>query len=306
MKRKETEYKINEAYDEIVHRLSGDGRTGRLPGYAQAVQHRSKFACCGRLLMTSYGREVAHWCRRPVCPTCATFWGRKLGRGLIAACPEAGAGDYRMLTLIVGLAPSPDEAFDQFRALRRALGNALDYRRRATGIDRAGWRAFGVAGALEVDQFQADDFGRLGDRKQRQLRGLGFDPRQAHGSYWVSTVHALVHVGALGDATVTALFDGLAPIVHVQALNPHQSLAENAEGVVGYASKIRLETALAGGETRPWPPEATADYLAATMRCSRGRQGFKISIRPARLRKDKRKSIQQPKAECLEPMPVLF
>lgn len=306
MKRKEVEYKIREAYDEVVYRLSGGGRTGRLPGYAQAVQHRSKFDCCGRLLMSPYGREVAHWCRRPVCPTCATHWGRKLGRGLIAACSDVEADDYRMVTLIVGLAATPDDAFDQFRALRRGLGNALDYRRRAAGIDRAGWRAFGMAGALELDQFLAEDFSRLGDGKRQQYRTLGFDVAQAHGPQWVVTVHGLVHVGALGDAAVTTLFEGLAPVVHLQALDARQGLVENAEGVVGYASKIRLETALAFGETRPWPPEAVVDYLTATMRCSRGRQGFKLSIRPARPRKDKRKSVQPPKAEYLEPMPVLF
>lgn len=306
MNRKETEHKIRVANDKIIERLAGNGRSERLPGYEQAVRHRSKFDCCGRLLTSPYGREVAHWCRRPVCPTCATFWGRKLGRGLVAACPDAEAEDYRMITLIIGLAPMPDDAFDQFRALRRSLGNALEYRRRVAGIDRAGWRAFGMAGALELDQFLAEDFARLGDRKQEQYRRLGFDPTQARGPQWVTTVHGLVHVGALGDAAVMALFEGLAPVVHLQALDARQGLVENAEGIVGYAAKVGLTTALACGETRPWPPDAIADYVAATMRCSRGRQGFKLSIRPARPGQTKQKKTQERRTDYLEPMPILF
>lgn len=303
MKRKETEHKIRQAYHDIIEDLAGQGRAERLAGYERAVRHRSKFDSCGRLLTTPYGREVAHWCRRAACPTCATFWGRKLAQKLVAACPEAVIGDYRMLTLVAAVVSTPDDAFDVFRSLRRALGNALDYRRRVPSIDRAGWRAFAVAGALELDHFMAEDFGRLGDRKQAQYRALGFDGMRAQGPQWVVTIHALVHVGTLGNAAVMALFQGFVPVVHLQPLDIHKGLIENAENILGYAAKVGLTTAFASGEVQPWSPEAIAEYVSATMRCSHGRQGFKLSVYP---KKKKCKQIEKYQTDYLDPLPVLF
>lgn len=308
MKRRETEQKIRQAYDDIIDRLAGQSRSGRLPGYEQVVRNRSKFDSCGRALITPYGREVWHWCRRSTCPTCATFWGRKLGRGLVAACPDAVTGDYRMLTLIGGIVQTPDDAFDMFRALRRSLRNALDYRRRTPGIDRAGWRSFGMAGAFELDQFLAEDFRRLGDHKQQQYRQLGFDPARAHGPQWVVTIHALIHVGVLGNADVQNFFEGLAPVAHVQALDGHKDLIESAEDIGGYSAKVGLTTVLAHGEVRPWSPEIIADYVAATIRCSHGRQSFRLSVRPVKAgpKRGSEKFVQNYKADNLEPLPVLF
>lgn len=306
MNRIETERLILSAYNQIVEDLTGNGRSERLHGYEQAVRHRSKFESCGRVLTTPYGHEVKHWCRRPVCPTCATFWGRKLGRALISACPDAAPDNYRMVTMIGAVVSSPDEGFDWIRDVRRTLGNAIDYRRRTPGIDQAGWRAFGMAGALELDHFEAEDFARLGTDKQAQFRALGFAPERARGPQWVVTAHALIHAGSLGDDAVRAFFKAVAPVVHLQRLYEDKGLAENAEAVVGYAAKIRPLTTLAGGETKPWSPEAVASYVAATMRCSHGRQGFKLAIQPMRARKKSNKNPENFQIDRFEPMPVLI
>ena len=303
MKRRETEQRILEAYDQIVDELAGDGRGERLCGYERAIRHRSKFESCGRVLKTSYGHEVSHWCRRPVCPTCAGFWGRKLARTLLAACPGADRDAYRMATLILGLVAQPDDAFDTLKSTRRALGNAIDYRRRTPGIDRLGWREFAMAGALELDAFEAEDFSDLGAEKRAQYRALGFEPGQAQGSQWVASIHALVHVGTLGDGAVKAVLGGVAPVVHLQGLHEDKALAESAESIVGYAAKVGIETSLAGGERRPWPQDAIRDYVAATMRCSHGRQAFKLLLRPLR---SKQERSEKSKSEYLEPMPIVF
>ena len=92
----------------------------------------------------------------------------------------------------------------------------------------------------------------------------------------------------------------------LQALDARQGLDENAEGIVGYAAKVGLTTALGCGETRPWPPDAIADYVAATMRCSRGRQGFKLSVRPVRPAQAEQKPTEEWRPDYLEPMPILF
>lgn len=303
MNQTQTRNLIGEAYQDIIESLSGHGRSERLPGYEQAVRHRSKFDSCGRTLTSPHGHEVRHWCRRPACPTCATFWGRKLGQGLATACPDSAPDDYQMATLILGLASSPDDAFDLFLSKRRALRNAVDYRRRTAGIDQPGWRGFAVAGALEVDQFLAEDFSRLGAGKRAQYLALGYQAEGSQGPQWVATAHALVHVGALGNTAVTELLQGIAPVVHLQGLCEGKPLVENAEDVVGYAAKVSLVTTLEGGEARTWPPEAIASYVAATMRCSHGRQAFKLSIRPAGMRKE---SIAVPAERYIEPMPVVF
>lgn len=302
MNRKEIQYRILQAYDRIVEDRAGNGRVERLHGYEQAVRHRTKFESCGRVLTSPYGCEVTHWCRRPACPTCATFWGRKLGSALVAACPDAAPDDYRMATLILGLVPRPEDAFDQFWAWRRSLGNAIDYRRRAAGIDRAGWRGFGAAGSLELDQFEAEEFLRLGTNKQAQYRALGFEPERAWGPQWVTTVHALVHVGTLGDDTVRTFFQGAAPVVHLQGLREDKDFIESAEDILGYAAKVSIVTTLSGGETRPWSPDAIASYVAATMQ-SHGRQGFKVLIRPKGPRK---KSTVESALSYLAPMPIII
>jgi hypothetical protein len=117
------------------------------------------------------------------------------------------------------------------------------------------------------------------------------------------TAHALVHVGALGNAAVNGLLQGVAPVVHLQGLREENDLVENAERIVGYAAKTRLVTTLGGGESRTWPSEAIASYVAATMRCSHGRQGFKLSIRPAGMRK---KRVVVHNELHVEPMPCIF
>lgn len=303
---KDKERVILRAYDRIVDELAGEGPSARLHGYEQAVRHRSRFESCGRTLTSPHGHEVAYWCRRPVCPTCAGFWARKIGRTLVNASPESAAEGYRMVTLIFGLASTPDGAFDLFRSARRALSNAVDYRRRAAGIDRGGWRAFGAAGTLELDAFEAESFTRLGSAKQAQYRAMGFMPEQAQGSQWVATAHLVVHVGALGEAVMTALFQAVAPVVHVQPLHTGRSLVENAERVVGYAAKLKLSTTLSDGETRPWPLETVAEFVAACMRCSHGRQGFKLAIQPKKARKTNTTRVRDVDLRYLEPMPVLL
>ncbi|NGM39028.1 hypothetical protein G4G93_35005, partial [Methylobacterium sp. DB0501] len=210
MKRKETEQRILEAYNQIVDELAGNGRGERLYGYERAVRHRSKYESCGRILTSGHGHEVSHWCRRPVCPTCAGFWGRRLAQTLLAACPDTDSDAYRMATLVVGFVPHPDAAFGTLKGIRRVLGNGIDYRRRTPGADRLGWRAFGLAGALELDLFEAEDYPSLGTDKRRQYRELGYEPESAQGPQWVVTVHALVHVGALGDAAVRAVLGSVA------------------------------------------------------------------------------------------------
>lgn len=303
MKKTQTRHLIGEAYQVIIDHLAGEGRSERLSGYEQAIRHRSKFDSCGRSLTSPRGREVRHWCRRPACPTCATFWGRKLGQGLITACPDSTPDDFQMATLILGLASTPDDAFDLFLTRRRALRNAVDYRRRTAGIDQPGWRGFAVAGTLELDHFLAEDFARLGTDKRAQFLSLGYQPERARGPQWVVTAHALLHVGALGGDAVMALLRGIAPMVHLQGLREEKDLMENAEGIVGYAAKTRLVTTLGGGESRTWSPEAIASYVAATMRCSHGRQAFKLSIRPSGARKE---IIAVSGKHYVEPMPFIF
>lgn len=303
MNQAQARHLIGEAYQDIIDDLAGQGRSERLSGYQQAVRHRSKFDSCGRTLTSPCGHEVRHWCRRPACPTCATFWGRKLGQGLITACPDSAPDDYQMATLILGLTSTPDDAFDLFLTKRRALRNAVDYRRRAAGIDQPGWRGFAIAGALEVDQFLAEDFHQLGPGKRAQYIALGYQPEGAQGPQWVATAHALVHVGALGTAAVTALLQGVAPVVHLQGLCDGKDLVENAEDIGGYAAKVSLVTTLGGGESRTWPLDAITNYVAATMRCSHGRQAFKLSIRPAGTRKESSAGSSE---SYIEPMPIIF
>lgn len=310
MKHIEIRSRVRDSYDILVEELRGCWPSRPLPGYEQAVRHRSKFESCGRLLATPRGHEVYHWCRRPVCPTCSTHWGRALGRGLVRACHDAAKDEFRMATLVIAVATDPDEAFDAFKAARRALSNAVAYRRRAKGLDRTGWRSFGLAGALEVDMFSAEDFSVLGTGKREQYRALGFDPHAASGAQWVVTIHALVRVGVLGDNAVRDLLQSVAPVVHLQALRDDQTLVEAAEGIGGYAAKVRITTGLAGGETRAWPLDALKDYIASTARCSHGRQGFRLLIKPqafkAKLRNAAKSKSGAAAAKPIYAMPVVF
>lgn len=305
MRNQEAKKLVIQAYDDVIDSLAGNGRAERLHGYERAVRHRSKYESCGRVLISPCGNEIKHWCRRPVCPTCATYWGRKLGRALVSACRNDDPDDYRMVTLILDVVSMPDDGFDRLKTLRRSIGNALDYRRRAVGVDQAGWRAFGLAGTLELDCFEADDFAHLGSDKRAQYRALGYVPERAHGSQWVATVHAVVHVGTLGRDAVRTFFENVAPVVHVQGLHDDKNLVDNAERIVGYAAKVRFTTTLANGVTRLWSPEAVTGYVDATMRCSHGRQGFKFAIHPKKERK-KKDYIRRNNSSFLEPMPVVI
>lgn len=305
MNNQEAKKLVIQAYDNIVDDLAGNGRAERLHGYERAVRHRSKYESCGRILTSPYGSEIKHWCRRPVCPTCATYWGRKLGRALVAACRNDDPNGYRMLTLILDVVSMPDDGFDRLKALRRSIGNALDYRRRAVGADQAGWRGFALAGTLELDCFEADDFAHLGSDKRAQYRALGYVPERAHGSQWVATIHAVVHVGTLGQDAVRTFFENVAPVVHVQDLHDDKDLVDNAERIVGYAAKVQFTTTLADGLTKSWSPEAVASYVDATMRCSHGRQGFKLAIHPKQTRK-KKNHLGPNGSRYLEPMPAIF
>lgn len=310
MKHIDIRNRVRDSYDLLVEELRGHWPGRPLPGYEQAVRHRSKFESCGRLLPTPHGHEVYHWCRRPVCPTCATHWGRALGRSLVKACHDAAKAEFRMATLVMAVTTDPDGAFDAFKAARKALSNAVAYRRRARGLDRAGWRSFGLAGALEMDMFLAEDFGALGVGKREQYRAFGFDPQAATGPRWVVTIHAMVRVGVLGDEAVHDLLQSVAPVVHLQGLRDDQTLVEAAEGIGGYAAKVQISTELAGGETRAWPLDTLKDYVASTARCSHGRQGFRLLIKPQAFQA-KSKKATKPKSGILmedftDAMPILF
>lgn len=215
-----------------------------------------------------------------------------------------------MATLVIAVESDPDAAFDAFKAARRALANAVGYRRRVKGIDRAGWRSFAIAGALEVDMFLAEDFGSLGSKKREQYRALGVVPEAVSGPQWIATVHALVRVGALGDEVVKSLFQGVAPVVHLQALHERQTLAEAAEAVMGYAAKVQITTGLAGGATREWPLDALKDYIGSAARSSHGRQGFKLMVKPQISKSDRsgssRSKVSSQSCLNLYPMPVIF
>ena len=310
MKHFEIRNRVRDSYDLLVDELRGRWPGRPLPGYEQAVRHRSQFESCGRLLPTSHGHEVYHWCRRPVCPTCSTHWGRALGRGLVKACHGAAKDEFRMATLVVAVVADPDGAFDAFKVARKALSNAVAYRRRTKGLDRAGWRSFGLAGALEVDMFLSEDFGLLGVGKQEQYRAFGFDPHAASGPRWVVTIHALVRVGVLGDETVRDLLQSVATVVHLQALRDDQTLVQAAEGICGYAAKVQITTGLAGGETRAWPLDALKDYIASTSRCSHGRQSFRLLIKPQVLKPKSRNSSRAMSEsiteEIAEAMPIVL
>jgi hypothetical protein len=271
--------------------------------YDAITRQRSKYESCGRQLPVEWG-NVIHWCRQAACPTCSKYHACQMARKFVAKYPESSCDDYLMVTSIYEVSPSLNEVFGGFRPKRTALHKAVDYRRRAPGIDQAAWAAFGVVGSLEIDCFVAEDFPKLGTTKQQQYRALGFDPQSVWDTdpIWVATTHAMVHVGDLGRDAVTALFQSVAPVVHVQELREGQTVQEAAEAIVGYASKVSFETSWNFGQTNLWPLDAIKSYLLTTMQQSRGRQGFRFLVNP----KKKKVSSHQTKNLLREPMMTLI
>jgi hypothetical protein len=307
MKWSKSEQLILKAYYNMIDDLRNEQGIA-FPGHKRAIRDFSKFMSCGQTLTSPYGQEVYHWCRRPVCPNCSTYWGRKLGRRLVAATSNSTKSDYRMATLIWGIAKHPDDVFDLFHQKRRALGNAVDYRRRAKSLNQLPWRAFGLAGALEVDYFPGERFSELGTKKREQYRKLGFLPGTV-GAQWVATTHALVHLGALGECAAQSVFESLTPVVHLQWLYDHQDLYEAADGVCGYSAKVRFQTTFATGHVEAWPMDVLQTYIDSVMRCSHGRQGFRLGINP-KAKQTMQFACSNPKASedilNIDPMPVLL
>ncbi|NBJ12579.1 hypothetical protein [Microvirga arsenatis] len=194
-----------------------------------------------------------------------------------------------MITMIQCVTSDLDDAFGRFKSSRKALSNAVGYQC-SRGLDRAGWRDFGLAGALEIDHFLADDFSEIGSQKQQQYRDLGYDPNTARGSQWVVTVHGVVHLGKLGEDTIRTSLRSVAPIIHFENLFGWQALDEAAESIVGYAGKVAIETSLIDGQSREWPMEALKEYLLAVKRNSHGRQGFRVLVNPKSDTSSKKKS----------------
>lgn len=294
MKKIEVIAAVSAAYDYLVETRRPSWPNHSSVDYREAVHQRGKFESCGRTVPLRNGLDVIHWCRRVVCPTCADYFGRNLTRKLVCSSPNAAPEDFQMLTLVNSITPSLDDAFDRFKSMRKALRSAVDYRRssRASAIDREAWKAFGITGKLEIDMFPAENFSKLGTEKQEQYRSLGFNSRAgAVGPYWVVTAHGLVHVGELGLEAVRAVLDSVSPIVHLQDLDATQSLSEAAAGIGGYAGKVGIQTGLALGQTYEWPTQVLADYIAACMRCSYGRQGFRLEILPKKLIKPKNEPV---------------
>lgn len=93
--------------------------------------------------------------------------------------------------------------------------------------------------------------------------------------------------------------------MHVQGLHDDKSLADNAERIVGYAAKLKLSTTLSDGDTRPWPLETVTLFVASCMRCSHGRQAFKLVIQPKMVLKTSKASFSKINPYNLEPMPVV-
>jgi hypothetical protein len=290
MKNFEVRRKFSEAYKEIVDDAVIPGWRYRNHFYDYMVREQGKFESCGQTLVSPYtGYEVRHFCRRPVCPSCSTYWGRTLGKKFVARYPDAGHGDFRMITMVLGITSDLDDGFNLFKARRKTLNNGVGYRR-TRGLDRAGWRDFGIAGALEFDFFEAQDFGELGPLKRAQYLELGFDPITAKGWQWVVTVHGIAHVGRLGGDTIKTGLRSAAPVVHIQELYDWQPLDEAAENVGGYSAKVAIETSLDDGESREWLPEVLKEYILATKRNSHGRQGFRVLIGPKSNQQMKKKS----------------
>ncbi|QFU15493.1 hypothetical protein [Microvirga thermotolerans] len=222
-----------------------------------------------------------------------------MARDLLNKYPTSEHDDFRMATLMFGLTPELGDVFQKFRSGRTALHKAVDYRRNRSGVDRAGWQTFGLAGALEVDMFPANRFSDLGVEKQDQYRNLGFKPATAgEGPVWIVTAHALVHVGSLGHDAVMEALHSVAPIVHLKELDEQQTLLEAAERVVGYACKVSFETTFAFGRKSSWPTEAVKTYLLGTMRSSHGYQGFRFVVNP----KSSKKKSSMISDSHIEPM----
>ena len=85
---------------------------------------------------------------------------------------------------------------------------------------------------------------------------------------------------------------------------------EAAEGIGGYAAKVRISTGLAGGEAREWPVDVLKDYIASAARCSHGRQGFRLQIKPQAAKTISR-SIEvsvsnEFEFELIEAMPIIL
>lgn len=290
MKNIEVRERFTEAYNEIVHDAWILSRNYGSPTFDDRVRERGKYESCGQTLyVPRLGREVRHYCRRPACPACSTFWGRSLGQKLVARYLDIPNDDFRMITMILGVTDHLDGAFNQFKSSRKAMSNAIGYQRNR-GLDRTGWRDFGIAGALEIDHFLADEFDEIGSQKRRQYRDLGYDPNTAKGSQWVVTVHGIVHVGRLGEDTIRTGLRSVAPIIHLDKLFDSQALDEAAKGIVGYAGKVAIETSLINGQSREWPMEALKEYLLAVKRNSHGRQGFRVLVNPKSDTRSKKKS----------------
>lgn len=284
-----------------LEHLSWRRPTSRM--YDAITRQRGKYESCGRQLAVN-GTEVTYWCRQPPCPTCSKHHARQMARSFVNKYPESSCDEFRMVTLIIGVSPDLNEMFERFRQARTALHKAVDYRRRASGIDQAAWAAFGVVGSLEIDCFVAGDFKKLGTTKQQQYRDLGFDPQSVCDTapIWIATTHAMVHVGDLGRDAMTALFQSVAPVVHVEKLREGQTVQEAAEAIVGYASKVSFKTSWDFGQTNLWPLDAIKSYLLTTMQQSRGRQGFRFLVNP----KKRKVSSHRTKNLLREPMVTMI
>lgn len=304
MRRNDVKELVLQAYDELIDDFRSPYPGQQHPYYLKLVHHRRKFVACGVPFITPGGHEIFHWCRRPVCPTCANDWGRKLGQSLVRACPDAQKNEFRMVTLVLGITPDLDTAFDHFRDVRGTLRNATDHRRRTRSPDRAGWHQFAIAGAMEIDHFEGEDYRLLGTEKQEQLRGLGFRPGTV-GRQWVVTFHGVVHLGGLGENTVKALFESVAPVVHMKELHPEQTLMKAAEEITGYAAKVTVETRLSHGGVRVWSLSAIKEYILSSARCSHGRQGFKLVIKPKKIKTKTNSETPIKRKHYIPAMPVL-
>jgi hypothetical protein len=239
-------------------------------------------------------------CRSVACEHCRRWRGRSWRDRAAEMMVDADNDHSSMVTVMLERAGDWHSVRDVVLGFRVALRNLRDRQARADWR----WRRVSAVGMVELDMLAVDEIALLPPGRRAVIEAL---PIRSHGEHLVLIAHlhlAVSHPG-IPRHVVEAAFRqqwGGAGRVDVRGFRDDAEAADNAAGIVAYASKFKMTATFDGGIETPVPVVWQAEFWTWL-------HGLGAGIAPLRVRMSAMQN-RNSKAACkrvldaeIEPMP---
>lgn len=238
-------------------------------------------------------------CRQVACEHCRRWRGREWRRRATEQMASADNDHSSLVTIMITCTGSLESIRDIIREFRVSLRNLRDRRAREDGR----WRMISAVGLAEVDMVSPYDIQLLPPHRRQVIETLS---ATMHGDEIVHVVH--VHLAASHPAiprhVVKSVLSQQWPgnnRVDVKPFRDEQGAADNAGGVVAYASKQKMSVRYSDFTEFPVPIRCQASYFGWLHGIGAGLATLRV-----RMSEMRNHARNKPHVDQIEPMPIAW